>query len=485
MSNLRTATDDVSLSNVEMEVRLLGALLSDDHLTLWPQILGKVRPEHFSEHIHSRIFEAAERMASAGTVPSALTLNTFFAKDTTLTELGGTAYLAHLVANAGTRMNVRGDVEVLADLSARRAALEAIRETAEQAQVFTPGESFRKTIAQHIEAMQALFEKGSTRRTDATLGDAGQAMLERIERMRRGDADPNAVSTGLAAFDKQTGGLHRGEYIVLGARPGMGKTAISLQISYNIARAGGGVVYFSMEMPHHQLVTRLASTHLWTPGGATNVPYFRINSGSLSEMETRWMSAFAREVNGWPFIIDDAPGLSPAEMEARAQVAKSRLERGGHQLSLIVVDHLHKMRFPGSQSKVAEFTEISARLAEMAKRLNCPVLTLAQLSRGVESRDDKRPQLSDLRESGSIEQDADVAMFLYRPAYYLEREEFDDLGKEAERIQSLRENKNRLDLIVQKQRSGPVGTVPLYCDIECNAVHDVFTVDPSNMGNAA
>jgi replicative DNA helicase len=217
---------------------------------------------------------------------------------------------------------------------------------------------------------------------------------------------------------------------------------------------------------------RMASCHLWLASGATSIPYSRILRGQVNDLEARWISSFARETSSWPFLIDDAPGLSPSEMEARAQVAKARLERNGHSLDLVVVDHLHKMRQPGAQSKVAEYTEISARLAEMAKRLNCPVLTLAQLNRGVEGRDDKRPQLSDLRESGSIEQDADVAMFVYRPAYYVGRERHADSNKEIERIEALQAVKNRMDVIIEKQRSGPIGTVELWCDVENNVIRD-------------
>lgn len=473
MQYLPPASDpSATLANIELEQGILGTLLGDTEIRMWPQIVNKLKPEHFAEPLHSRIFEAGLKLTAMGTPATAITLKTYFAKDNTLEEIGGVAYLASLMGNALTNMEFRGAIDVLPDLAARRAFLKAQQDVAETAQAIAPGETFRPALAKHIETLQQLFDNGGAQRTSATFTEGAEAMVDRIGRMKRGEADPNAIKTGIAALDRQTGGLHRGEYVILGARPSMGKTAMALQIAYNVARGGGGVLYFSLEMPTASLIPRLASTHLWTASGATNIPYNRIMRGDLSELETRWLSAFAREIDGWPFLIDDAPGLTPAEMEARAQVAKSRLERNGRDLSLIVVDHLHKMRQPGTQSKVAEYTEISARLAEMAKRLNCPVLTLAQLNRSVESRDDKRPQLSDLRESGSIEQDADVAMFLYRPAYYLERDRHDDMGKEAERIQTLRAVQNRLDVIIEKQRSGSVGTVELYCDIANNAVHD-------------
>ncbi len=198
----------------------------------------------------------------------------------------------------------------------------------------------------------------------------------------------------------------------------------------------------------------------------------------------RWLESAAEELKSWPLIVDDAAALTPAEVEARAQIAKAKFERQGTRLDLVVVDHIHKMRQPGTQSKVAEYTEISARLAEMAKRLDCPVLALAQLNRAVEMRDDKRPQLADLRESGSIEQDADTVMFVYRPAYYLERRRCLEPGAEADRLAELDVVAHRLELIIEKQRSGPIGTLDLWCDMAANVVRDPADVDV-DMGMAA
>lgn len=461
----------VATSNLELEQGILGALLGDTNLSLWPQITGQIRPEHFSEPLHSRIFEAGVTLADKGTAPTAVALAHYFAKDTTIAEIG-TGYLAELVGAAIIPFQLKGHVALLQDLAARRAAVAMAHDLAQAASTATPGEDFRPVLARHVEAAQALFDKGTSRRTSFSATEAASAMVDRLTRMRSGQVDPNAIKTGFAALDQQIGGLHRGEYIVLGARPSMGKTAVALEIAANVARRGGGVLIFSLEMPVALLMPRIVSSYLWTPHGGTNVPYASIIKGSVTDMEARWISAFAQESKGWPLVIDDAPGLSAQELEARAQVAKARMEQAGHSLDLIVVDHLHRMRHPGAVSKVAEYTEISARLAEAAKRLNCPVLTLAQLNRAVEGRDDKRPQLSDLRESGSIEQDADVAMFVYRPGYYLERERHDQMHKEMERLEALRQVRNRIDIIIEKQRSGPIGTVELFADMASNVVRD-------------
>ena len=258
----------------------------------------------------------------------------------------------------------------------------------------------------------------------------------------------------------------------------MGKTALAVQLAMNVAGAGGGVFYASLEMPTALLMPRLASAKLWTPGTNNCLHYQTILRGDLNPQEWRFVQSAADEMKAWPFIIDDAPGLNAPELEARAQVAKAKFERGGKSLDLVVVDHLHKMRHAGAQSKVTEYTEISSRLAEMAKRLDCPVLALAQLNRGVESRDDKRPQLADLRESGSIEQDADTVMFVYRPSYYLERERHSNPAKEADRMAQAEKAAGKLELIIEKQRSGPIGTVELWCDVAANVVRDIMGFEP-------
>jgi replicative DNA helicase len=381
-------------------------------------------------------------------------------------------YLASLVAHAAPAIALCSHVELLQDLAARRAAVAAANDLAASAQSVTLGETFRPVLAAHVEAMQALFDRGSGRKTTYTAAEAGTVMVDRIARIRSGEVDRNAIKTGIAALDRCTGGLHRGEYVILGGRPSMGKTALAVQLTYNVAERGGGVFYASLEMPVALMSPRLASCHLWTPGGATDIAYTRILRGDLGEMEARWVASAAQEMKPFPLIIDDAPGLSPAELEARAQVAKSKLERNGRSLDLVVVDHLHKMRQPGTSSKVSEYTEISARLAEMAKRLDCPVVALAQLNRGVENRDDKRPQLADLRESGSIEQDADVVLFVYRPAYYLERKRCTDPAQEADRLADLAAVASKLEVIIEKQRSGPIGTIDLWCDMASNVVRD-------------
>ncbi|MEO6608256.1 MAG: DnaB-like helicase C-terminal domain-containing protein [Aestuariivirga sp.] len=466
-------------SNLDVEQALLGAVISDTAGHYLPQLVG-LSPDHFSEGIHSRIFEAVIKLSAKGAFSGPLGLKAYFEQDATLAEIGGTGYIARLAALAAPGISLVSHAALLRDLAARRVAIDAAEALVERATNVNVDEPFRPVLAEHIANLQGLFDSSQARKTTYELAEANLAMLDRLERIMAGEADRNAIKTGIASLDAQTGGLHRGEYVILGGRPSMGKTALAVQIISNVAQNGGGAFYSSLEMPVALLTPRFASCRLWMPG-ETNIEYQSILRGQVSSQQAGWVVSAAKETESWPLIIDDAPGLTPSELEARAQVAKARLERAGRSLDLVVVDHLHKMRQPGCQSKVTEYTEISARLAQMAKRLDCPVLALAQLNRSVESRDDKRPQLSDLRESGSIEQDADVVLFVYRPEYYLERQRCAQAGAEADRLADLSQVRGKLEVIIEKQRSGPIGTVDLFVDVACNVVRDHSDLMPRRM----
>jgi replicative DNA helicase len=466
--------------NLEAEQGVLGRLLADNE-TAWPR-LKQVKPEHFFEPVHARLYAAISALASKGKIASPVTISNAFDGDAALAEIGGSKYLAQLVANAPTLMTAKAYADLVRELAARRAAITAVRVLETEASTTAPHESFRPAIASHIQTMQRLFDDGTDRRTSFSIGEAATALVDRVRRMRNGETDPNAVQTGIASLDKFTGGLHRGEYVILGGRPSMGKTMLATQIAYNVAERGGGVFYASLEMPVPLITPRFVSCRLWGP--EIGVDYQSILRGELDEQSMRWLESAAAELRIWPLTVDDAAGLSDAELESRCQIAKAKFERDGRALSLIVIDHIHKLHHLGSPSKVAEYTAISGQLAEMAKRLDVPVLALAQLNRGPEVRDDKRPQLSDLRESGSIEQDADTVLFVYRPGYYLERKRCSEPGAEADRVADLEAVSNRLELIIEKQRSGPIGTIDLWCNMAANVVRDPADVG-IDMGMAA
>jgi replicative DNA helicase len=236
-------------SNLEAEQAVLGSLLSDGGLIYWPQVSGLLSPDHFSEAIHSRIFEAIATLSTAGKPASAMTLKNVFEKDETLKEIGGTVYLARLMASAIPMLSLRPHVELLRDLAARRVVIDAANQLITDADNVTADETFRPVLASHVEAMQALFDNGSTRKTTSTLAEASGAMVDRIQRIRNGEVDRTAIKTGITSRDRLTGGLHRGEYIILGGRPSMGKTALACQLSYNVAEAGGGVFDLLPNLP--------------------------------------------------------------------------------------------------------------------------------------------------------------------------------------------------------------------------------------------
>ena len=296
---------------------------------------------------------------------------------------------------------------------------------------------FRPAIAADIEKLQRIFDDGTERRTSFTLGEASAAMVDRVARIRAGEADPNAIKTGIASLDKFTGGLHRGEYLILGGRPSMGKTALAIQLAYNVAGNNGGVFYASLEMPVALLTPRFASCRLWAPDNASNIDYQRILRGEINDREMRWIESARDETQG--LAAHHRRGAGPFGAGARGP----RPDRQGEAGTAGQDARPHRCR-PSPQDAACgravegrEYTEISSRLAEMAKRLDVPVLALAQLNRSVESRDDKRPQLADLRESGSIEQDADTVLFCYREAYYLERKRCPEPAAEADRLAEL------------------------------------------------
>jgi replicative DNA helicase len=455
--------------NLEAEQALLGTLMaSNDAIAI---VAGVVRLEHFSEPVHARIMDAICKAHEAGSTASPLTLKPRFESDTTMAELGGWQYLVHLTANAVPSLSVEGLARQIRELAERRRIIAGCDDLAEAASDTSGETDHRKAAAEHISELSDLLD-GSVRRKHAfTLGEAADVVCERLDRMANGEADPNAIPSGISGLDEALGGLRRGAYNILAGRPSMGKTAVGVQVALNVASAGHGVAYFSLEMPATSLTERCIASRLWMPV-ADSIAYTSISRGDLNDRENRWVMQCRNDLDALPLVIDERPALSASEIEAQARVFASRFQRQGERLGLIVVDHIHKMTAPGFTRPVEVYTHVSARLADLAKRLDCPVLTLAQLNRSVESRDDKRPTLADLRESGAIEQDADAVIFCYRDAYYLERQSCRSVEAEADRMADLAECQNRLELLVAKNRQGPIGTVDCWADMACNVVRD-------------
>ncbi len=280
------------------------------------------------------------------------------------------------------------------------------------------------------------------------------------------------ISWGLRDLDFKTGGMKRGEMFVLAGRPGMGKTALALCVARAAAELGEPSLFFSLEMGSISLADRNLADVAFDRHNP--IPYYSIANGTLSNAQAQRVIEAGRKQRDVPLTIDPAPGLTVSQMAARARKHKQALERQGKRLGPVFVDHMHIVKPSNrySGARVNEVGEISAALKSLAKELDVPVIALAQLSRGLESREDKRPTTADLRDSGSIEQDADAIIFVYREAYYLERATGGTAEQERIRIDRLLDVNDRLEAIVAKQRNGPTGTINLFCNIACNAVRD-------------
>jgi replicative DNA helicase len=316
-----------------------------------------------------------------------------------------------------------------------------------------------------IELLDEIASQASAGSTpQVSIREANDKSLARMQHAMQNPGKLAGISWGLKEFDSKTGGLKRGEMLVLAGRPGMGKTALACCIARQTASAGEPTFFASLEMGDASLSDRILADVAYER--RSPIPYYSIANGTLNDTKAERVVEAARRQREWPLTIDPAPGLTVSQIAARARRYSQALERQGRRLGLVIVDHMHIVRPSNrySGARVNEVGEISAALKGLAKDLDVPVLALAQLSRQVESRDDKRPTMADLRDSGTIEQDADAIIFVYRDAYYLERENAP--------VDLLLDAKDQLEVIIAKQRNGPVGTVKLFCDIACNAVRD-------------
>ena len=464
--------------NIEAEQALLGAILVNNEA--FYRVSDFLEPRHFFEAIHQRIFELCGSLIRTGKLATPVTLKTFLPGDLDIAGLNVNQYLARLAAEATTIINPQDYGRTVYDLSVRRDLI-AIGEDMVNLAYDAPVDS---TPLHHIEdAERKLYEIAETGRYDSGFQRFAQALTTAVDMAARAyqrDGSLSGLATGLTDLDARMGGLQPSDLIILAGRPGMGKTALATNIAFNAARAfrakegepgkaedGAVIGFFSLEMSAEQLATRILAEE-------SGVSSDRIRRGDVRREDFDKFVAASQRLAAVPLYIDDTPALSVAALRTRAR----RLKRQ-HGLGLIVVDYLQLMRpstaSRGQESRVQEVSEITRGLKAIAKELDVPVLALSQLSRQVENREDKRPQLADLRESGSIEQDADVVMFIFREEYYLGRgeptrrpEESDDKFNDRhdhwrERCEAtfgLAENINA------KQRHGPIGTVKQHFEAE-------------------
>jgi replicative DNA helicase len=451
--------------NVEAEQALLGAILVNNEA--FYRVSDFLEPAHFHEPVHREIYEVTSQLIRVNKLATPVTIKTFLPADLAIGDITLPQYLARLAAEATTIINAEDYGRTIYDLALRRALIgigEGMVNVAFDATVDeTP-------VAQIEDAEKRLFELAEKGRYDTGFQAFETALLSAIDMASaayKRDGHLSGMATGLADLDRLMGGLQPSDLIILAGRPGMGKTALATNIAFNVAKAwrgevqadgavktvdGGIVGFFSLEMSSEQLATRIIAEQ-------SGVSSSNIRRGRIDEGEFGRIVEASRQMQKIPFYIDQTGGLTVAQLAARARRLKR--QRG---LDLMVIDYIQLMQAHSKRSdnRVQEVTEITNNLKALAKELQVPIVGVSQLSRQVENRDDKRPQLSDLRESGSIEQDADVVLFVFREEYYLKNKEpkpgtieFETWRQEMEQVHGVAE------VIIGKQRHGPTGTVRL------------------------
>ncbi len=453
-------------TNLEAEQAVLAAVLMNNRAL--ERISEFLKPEHFSHPAHQEIYKLAERQFAAGIPFDIITAKNYLDQQGTLESVGGVDYLTQLAGAGATVVNVEQYARIVYENALRRQLIDLGQSITDNAFV----EDLDNPVTTQIEvAEQKLFNlasAGETRREVTPIATALQGALKEAEIAYKADGKLSGLTTGLNALDKSISGLHHSDLIIIAGRPAMGKTTLAMNIAFNAANAilsgrandqyKGAVVFFSLEMSQEQLATRVLSSQ-------SKIPASAMREGSFSDEEFLKMSQYSQAISRVPLYIDDTPGMSVPMMRTRAR----RLARKCGGIALIVIDYLQLMTSPGGRkndNRVQEISEITRGLKMLAKELDVPVIALSQLSRSVENRDDKRPQLADLRESGSIEQDADIVMFTYREEYYLDNRDPSQRisGNTNDKIQEsyqkrLERARGKADIIIGKNRHGRPETV--------------------------
>jgi replicative DNA helicase len=473
-------------ANTEAEQALLGAMLINN--TAYSRVAEFLLPEHFANAVHGRIYAAIGKLVERGQIANAVTLKQLFDQDAALADIGGAGYLGLLTDAAVTVINAEHYGRQIHDLHLRR-------------ELVTIGQDITADAFHHdlddaateqIERAEAkLFELATTGHAEGGFQPFAQALGSAITMAQaafKRDGKTVGVATGFKDLDSKLGGLHPADLVILAGRPSMGKTSLATNIAFHAAKAyrgergadgrikvedGAVIGFFSLEMSAEELATRILAEESGTSSD-------RIRRGEVRHEDFDKFVMASQRLQAVPLYIDDTPALSVAAVRTRAR--RLMRQRG---LGLIVVDHIQLLRPSASgrasENRVQELSEITRSLKALAKELDVPVLALSQLSRAVEQREDKRPMLADLRESGSIEQDADVVMFIFREEYYLSRgepsrrpEESDD--KFNDRYDRWKErceaSYGLADVIIAKQRHGPIGTIKLHFEAETTKFED-------------
>jgi replicative DNA helicase len=427
------AVEKLLPQNVEAEAGVLGSLLIDPEAIV--QVAEFLKPDDFYREAHRSIYQAALDLYESGEPADFITLCDELARRGKLDEIGGTAYVGSLANQVPTSRNALHYARIVE----RTAILRRLIHAAGQIAGVAYNEPDADAAMEQAEKLIFDVSQRATRTDFDSIGDILRAYIDKLDALHEHRGDIVGVGTGFSDLDKMTGGLQKSDLLILAARPSVGKTAMALSLAHNAAlKFGQAVAVFSLEMSKEQLVARILSMD-------AQVDQQRLRTGWIDDEEWERISESVGRLSQTNIYIDDTAGLPLVEMRSKAR--RLMMDKG---FDLLIVDYLQLMQGGGApgkgENRQQEISEISRGLKQLARELNVPVLALSQLSRAVESRADKKPQLSDLRESGSIEQDADVVMFIYRDEVY---------NPDTDR-------KNIADIIVAKHRNGPVGQVSLY-----------------------
>lgn len=434
--------------SVDMEASVLGAILIDADAVV--KVADILQPIDFYDERHRLIYEACLRLYEGQSPIDVLTLSEELRSEGVLKEIGGSAYLTQLTNTVPTSTNAEQYASVVATKSIRRRLISVSNEIAQI------GHDEKRTIAELVEEAESKLFEVSQRHVGSDIASIESILAEsfdRLDALHKDKGTIRGVPTGFKDLDAKLAGLQKSDLLILAARPAMGKTAMALNLAQNVAiKAQKPVLLFSLEMSKEQLVDRMLASE-------AGVNSWNLRTGNMSDQDFEKIGHAMGSLSEAKLYIDDSPGITVSELRTKA-----RREAHKHELGLIIVDYLQLMsggsRFAGSANRVQEISEISRGLKGVARELNVPLIALSQLSRTVESRSPQIPQLADLRESGSIEQDADVVMFLYRDDYY---------------NPDTSDKPNILDVIISKHRNGPTGRVELYFDREKQKILNLDT----------
>ena len=442
--------------NIEAEQTILGSILENNEL--FDEITDEINESYFYDSIHQKIYKVISNLISKGLLANPVTIKNFFNNNEELIEIGGLEYLLKLTKVSTTKNQIRHYSKLLSDLYIRRQLIKISEETLEDSKNKELEITGTNILENTERKLFEIAERGEFQRSFVTFKDALKETIDMATAAYKNDQGIVGVPSGLTDLDDRLGGLHKQDLIIIAGRPSMGKTALATNIAFNAAKniqkqnKKTSVAFFSLEMSSEQLSTRILAEQ-------SRIKSNDIRRGKINQEDFEKFIEASKNLENLPLHIDDTPAITISALSNRAR----RLKRK-QGLDLIVIDYIQLMKSSGyrNEGRVLEIAEITQGLKALAKELDVPVLALSQLSRQVEQREDKKPQLADLRESGSIEQDADVVMFVFREQYYLEKQE-PKLGtaEHVEWQEKMNQVHNQAEIIIGKQRHGPTGLIKL------------------------